>query len=280
MADDLETMPMDVMDEAPAVEQPQEQQPERPRDEGGRFAPKQGDDAPARGKPDPEAAARRERAERDEARREAAEAKENYAKLQKRLDDMAAFAKGEEPADDKPADPLKPLLEKVEAIDQRLTQADQTREIEEAWVQVRSYADEHERQFAAQHPDFSQAIQYLIQSLSQEALINGVAEEEVGPALQAWAEQRLVASYQRKLNPAQMLYQQAQSRGYQASSQPGNVVQMQQPRNVGGRSLGNSGSPAGGGITAQQIASMSEEDYFAFRNTPEGRRAIKRAMGG
>lgn len=286
MADTEPQMPMDEMENAveapPASETTVDNTPSPQRDEQGRFAPKAGEEPQPRGRPDPEAAARRERAERDEARREAAEAKENYAKLQKRLDDMAAFAKGEDPnAEAAPADPLKPLLEKVEAIDQRLTQSDQNRQQEEAWTQVRSFADQDEQRFRSATPDFPNAVQHYIQSRVAEITALGYSEEQAGEALAAEAQQLLVNCAQSNRSPAETLYTMAKARGYQAGQQVqhDNVVPMQQ-RPAGGRSLGNSGAPAGGGMTAAQIAALSEEDYFALRKTPEGARMIKRAMGG
>ena len=98
----------------------------------------------------------------------------------------------------------------------------------------------------------------------------------------AEAQQLLRESALNNRSPAESIYRMAQARGYNGS----NVVpmpQQQQNRQTGtpgGRSFGNGAGAAPGAVTAQQLAAMSEDDYNAFRQTPEGRAAIKRAMGG
>ena len=277
MSEDI--LPMDKMDGAePPIEAPaetQEQKDQRARDEQGRFAPKP--DEP-KGKPDDGAAARRERAERDQYKREAEEAKAARDALQKRFDDMSAIAKGEDP--EKPADdPLKPLVEKIESIDKRLQTNDEARQAEVVHKQVMQYADADEARYREQNPDFPNAVQHYITSRLQEMQALGVAQDQAEQILTKEAQQLLYQCAQSNRSPAEALHAMAKARGYQS----GIVVpfQPQQPaKPAGGRSMGNGGGAAPGAVTAQQIAQMSEADYEAYRATPEGRAAIRRAMGG
>jgi hypothetical protein len=281
MADEA-SLPMDKLDDAPlpSDKQEQERQQERARDESGRFAPKQpeGEDhGQPRGKPDEAHARRREAQERDEARRRAEDAEARYNALQKRLDDMAALAKGETPEDQKP-DPLAKIVEKVEGIDKRLSENDQRTQEEQAWNQVRSYADQDEARFVQEHPDFPNALQHYITSRIGEMQALGLAENEIGGALQQEAATLLVTCAQQNRSPAQAMYEMAKARGY-SGTLTGSAGARPAPAPAGGRSFGTAhGAAATGGITLDQIGRMSEEDYTAFRSTPEGRRTIERLM--
>ncbi|MFA6031821.1 MAG: hypothetical protein WC889_02840 [Myxococcota bacterium] len=280
--DTEEKLPMDNVEEgAPPPQQDnaeQQAQEQRTRDEAGRFAPK-GD---ARGKPDETAARRREAQERDDARRDAADARAAHAALQKRFDDMAALAKGEEPKDENP-DPLKPILEKIEGIDKRLTSRDQEAQAETAWNNVRSFADQDEQRFVQTQPDFPNAVQHYITSRIGEMHALGIDQAQAENVLQQEAQTLLVQCAQANRSPAEAIYAMAKARGYSGSpgAAPAPQQQYQTPQpNAGGRSFGTGAGPASGGVTAAQIAGMGEADYMAFRNTPEGKRAIQRAMGG
>lgn len=280
-------LPMDQMDGAgdqqqPIDQQPQDQSSQVPRDEHGKFAP--------RGQPNEEHARRREAQERDEWRKKAEETEARFNTLNKRLEDMAALVKGDDP-NAPPADPLAPVLEKIEGIDKRLSEADQRVEEERIQHAVRSYADEDEARFRQQQPDFPNAVSHYIQSRVAEMKAFGVPEEQAGQALAQEAQQLLLTAAQAGQSPAQIMYAMAQARGYQpqqapnpaagqyATAQQDNVYRMPQ-QNAGGRSFGNGAGAAGNAMTLQQIAAMSEEDYNAFRATPEGQRAIRRAQGG
>lgn len=270
--DDIK-LPMDEMDDLPpaipeSAETP-EQRSTRERDEGGRFK--------AAGEPDDGAAARRERQERDSYKREAEEAKAAHAALQKRLDDMGAIAKGEEP-NAEPLDPLKPIGEKLDALDNRFKQQDEQRQAEEVHRQVMTYAEQDEQRFRAEKADFPNAIQHYITSRLTEMQALGVDQQQAEQILAQEANDLLYQSARAGRSAAGTIYAMAQARGYQT----GVVEQAPRqaaPQNFGGRSLGSGGGAAGGAVTAQQIAAMNEDDYMAYRATPEGKRAIQRAMG-
>ena len=278
-----EILPMDqVQADAPA--ESQEQKDQRERDEHGRFAPKQPqpEGEGPRGKPDQDVAIRRYAQERDEARKAADEAKAAHAALQKRLDDMSAIASGKDPnAAPENDNPIAPVLERIEAIDKRLQTADEQRQAEAFEQQVRQYADMDEQRFRQQQPDFPNAVQHYIQSRINELQAFGIEGAQAEQILVAEAQQLLRESALNNRSPAESIYRMAQARGYNGS----NVVPMPQTQNrqtgtPGGRSFGNGAGAAPGAVTAQQLATMSEEDYNTFRQTPEGRAAIKRAMGG
>ena len=283
-----ERFPMDgIEDAAPAAPQndaptPDQQQPQddRPRDDTGRFAPKQ--EPGPRGQPDREAARRREAAERDEARREASDYKAKYEAQQKRLDDMSALARGDQPNEQQP-DPLAEMRTKLDGIAETLQQRQEREAAAEAWGHVEAYANQDEAQFTAQTPDFPQATQHYIQSRLYEMKALGLDQPQAEAELQREAQELLVSCAQRRQSPSQMIYAMAQARGFSPGApQMRDANPRPQPAqarpNAGGRSFGTGSGPAGGGLTAAQIAAMDESDYEAFRSTPEGRRAIQTAM--
>jgi hypothetical protein len=283
MTDDTDLkMPMDGMDDAPQTAPANDTTPDtapqndRARDEAGRFAPKP--EGP-RGEPNDEIARRRYAQERDQARNEAAEIKQLYEALEKRLADMAAIVKGDDP-EAKPADPLAPINEQLTKITQRFETEDQQRQAEETHRQVLAYSDQDEARFRQTNPDFPQAAQHYIHSRLTEMQALGYGQTQAESALAEEAKALLYQCAQANRSPAEALYAMAKARGFTSGASP---VPAPTPapanQNFGGRTMGTGNGPAGGAMTAQQIAALSEEDYMAFRATPEGQRAIRRAMG-
>ena len=280
-------LPMDAMDDVsappptndPPAQETNEQREQRERDERGRFASR-GDGEGPKGQPNDEIARRRYAQERDEARRRAEEADAKYNALQKRLDDMAALVKGEDPnAPKEQPDPLKPITEQLSKLTERFETQDQQREQEQQWNQVLTYADQDEARFRAQAPDFDNATQHYIKSRLSEMQALGVDQAQAEAILTQEAQQLLFQCAQQGRSPAEALYTMAKARGYTPGAVTIENRPAPQPQNFGGRSLGTGNGPAGGALTAAQIAAMSDDDYMAFRSTPEGRRAIQRAMG-
>jgi hypothetical protein len=270
--------PVDAPPADQGGQQPTEQQ-QRERDESGRFAPRQNDQP--RGQPNAEAARRREAQERDEARAERDRYKADHEALKKRLDDMGSLLKGEQ--QEAAPDPIAELAKKVDGIAETFQQRQEREQAEQAWTQVRTYADQDEARFTAQQPDFPQATEHYIMSRLHEMKALGIEQQDAAAILQQEAQQLLHQCAQAGRSPAEMLYGMAQARGYQAGA--ASAPQQSPMRNVtpqapaGGRSFGTGAGPGSAALTAQQIANMPDDDYNAFRSTPEGRRAIKRAMG-
>src|SRR6187402_2264745 len=277
MAD--EKLPMNDIDQpldAPVVDDQQndtqEQREQRDRDEQGRFAPR----GEPRGKPDSEAARRREAQERDHWKSVAETEKAEREKLNKRFEDMSSLIKGEDPNAPKQDDPLQALNGKVDTIAQSIQSEQERRQQEEAWNQVRAFADADEAEFRQKQPDFPHAVEHYIKSRLSEMQAQGHGQAEAEEILKEEARLLLNHCTIQRRSPSQVIFGMAQARGYQSGMLPSPVPQNGSGRPAGGRSFGTGSGPAGGGLTAQQIASMDDADYFALRNTPEGKLAIKR----
>jgi len=178
-------------------------------------------------------------------------------------------------------DPLRPLAEKIDAIDRRLEAVNQQRQAEAIDRQVREIADADEARFRQQQPDFPRAVQHYILSRLHEMNALGLTTDQAEEAITIEAQQLLYQCAQTNRSAAEAIYSMARARGYgSGGSGAGGAAQTHTARPAGGRSFGHGGGAAPGAITPQQLAQMSDEDYAAFRATPEGRAAIRRAMGG
>jgi len=284
-----ETLPMDAIEQnAPAADPDPDlaPAPHQP-DAEDRFASPQPRAEP-RGRPNSEHQLARLQKERDEA-------KAAHAALQRRLDDMSAIA-GEDPAawpedlramaaaEQGGGDPLRPLAEKIDAIDRRLEAVNAQRQAEAIDRQVRVIADADEARFRQQQPDFPRAVQHYILSRLHEMNALGLSTDQAEEAITIEAQQLLYQCAQTNRSAAEAIYSMARARGYGSAGAgaggAGGGAQPQYARPAGGRSFGHGAGAAPGAITPQQLAAMSDEDYNAFRATPEGRAAIRRAMGG
>jgi len=286
-----ETLPMDAIEQnAPAADPDPDPDPDlapHQPDAEDRFAAPQPRAEP-RGRPNSEHQLARLQKERDEA-------KAAHAALQRRLDDMSAIA-GEDPsawpedlramaaAEQGGGDPLRPLAEKIDAIDRRLEAVNAQRQAEAIDRQVREIADADEARFRQQQPDFPRAVQHYILSRLHEMNALGLSTDQAEEAITIEAQQLLYQCAQTNRSAAEAIYSMARARGYGSAGTgtggAGGGAQAHTARPAGGRSFGHGAGAAPGAITPQQLAHMSDEDYAAFRVTPEGRAAIRRAMGG
>jgi len=283
-----ETLPMDAIEQATPVADPDPAPPPLAPDAEDRFSAPQPRAEP-RGRPNSEHQLARLQKERDEA-------KAAHAALQRRLDDMSAIA-GEDPSawpedlramaaagEASGGDPLRPLAEKIDAIDRRLEAVNAQRQAEAIDRQVREIADADEARFRQQQPDFPRAVQHYILSRLHEMNALGLSTDQAEEAITIEAQQLLYQCAQTNRSAAEAIYSMARARGYGSGGSgvggAGGGAQPHNARPAGGRSFGHGAGAAPGAITPQQLAAMSDEDYAAFRATPEGRAAIRRAMGG
>jgi hypothetical protein len=110
--------------------------------------------------------------------------------------------------------------------------------------------------------------------MAPEAIAERVGQEQAQAALQ-WAQQGM--------NPAEVAYALAKARGYQPKGQTTQQPQQtaeekiaaQQRGTSAARGLGSGGGATRGKLTAQALASMSDEDFAKLTDAE-----FKQAMGG
>lgn len=174
---------------------------------------------------------------------------------------------------------LKNALVELANNQQRSTQEAQQAQQVNAVVSTYRQAAEQARQHV---PDFADAYNHLINSRRMELVLNGIPENQVDAHIKREEVQVAAAAVQRGQNPAEAVYKLAMARGYRrAEAAPAAPQQIQakaqaQADNV---SLGSAGgSPAGGQMTAEKLASMSPEQFGAYM--AKNPKTVKALMGG
>lgn len=155
------------------------------------------------------------------------------------------------------------LQQTVQATDQKLQAWQQAQHQQAQMQQLASAVQSHEAAFVQQAPDYTEAVSYLRNQRAAEMMADGLSE---GEAVQK-AHQELVhmalSRAQAGQNPAEVAYRIAKARGYvtkQAQPTPEQRIQNQQKGVTAAKTLG-SGGPANNKITAETLASMSDEEF-------------------
>ncbi|MDE3117312.1 MAG: hypothetical protein KGL26_17075 [Pseudomonadota bacterium] len=168
----------------------------------------------------------------------------------------------------------------LQAVVQQLTQRQQVDQQAIAIQQVKDAATSAEREFRAQTQDYDAAVAYLIDSRSKEMELAGYDPVQRQTILAQEALNVAHRAIQQNRNPAQMIYDLAKLRGYQAKAQEADtaaqpdtaarlarVAQGQREGRNLGQARGNGPAP----LTAQRLAEMSDAEFDRMMATPEGR---------
>lgn len=127
-----------------------------------------------------------------------------------------------------------------------------------------------ETEFRQQTPDYDAAAQHLAASRAQELSSYGLSQQEIADQLAAEVLQITDTAINMGRSPAELAYQIAQTRGYQpAGKQQSNatfeaIARGQKSKNFGGARGSTASDP-----NANQIANMSEEEFFSAMRDPE-----------
>lgn len=294
----------------PPPEQQQEQRDDRPRDEHGRFAPKQDEQqqaAPAeqeqrddKGNLVPQGAMHAERERRKAAEKELQTAREQLQRIAAMREAAAArrtaaeAGQSAEPAPE--ADPaahieyLKAKLAEIEGTQNQFVQERQVESLNQAETQqLHTVLSSSEAELRQQKPDYDEAINHVVQARARELKLYGLTPVQIQQHLQEEVLDITRSAIAQGRSPAEIGYEIALLRGYTPGEAPTNAQPGGQGSNGGGaarvaaiaaaqkgsRSLGQaSGAAPPKDLNAQTIASMSEEEFDALYSTPEGRRMI------
>lgn len=165
-----------------------------------------------------------------------------------------------------------------EATRQQQESAQQERARQERFQEVTRY----EQEFAAKTPDYTDAVQHLVQTRQQELTAQGYGPQEIQQQMQKDANGIFDAARAAGMNPAELLYMRARSAGYtgpqaqQQADQTGQQLQAQERAQKATQSLGHGGGDKQSGkLTASQLADMSEAEFAKLSEDD-----IRAAMGG
>lgn len=253
-------------------------------------------------------ARRQERAE-FEARLKTAE--ETNAKIMDRFEKFVAAIQPKAPEPEAPKEPDfqedpagwikfqmedkgKTIEELRKEISELKTGNQQRTEVESRQATIRdvmNYAVAKENDFKAKTPDYDAASDYLVESQRFELELNGLTADQVEQQIQFARLSIAAAAKQKGTNPAELIYQMAQKRGYKpqqdAEGEGGGEQQQQQQRpsaearlaaarkgqqQSGGLSGARGNAPAG--LTVQALLEMSDAEFDEATSTPEGRKLM------
>src|SRR6185295_8417710 len=242
----------------------------------------------------PHAAFHEERSRRQQLEAENRRLSEERARFDERLRVIQEMQERERsPPPEKPQWAVDPIAagESLEQRLERLEQNDQhwreqQRQQTEA-AQIEELARYDAARFAQAMPDYQDAYRYWYNSRANELIAQGLSPEEVPAKL--IGEERQIIQYgaQRRVSPASTIYDMAKARGYAgraaARNGAGNGNAAEHIERVAtGQSRSPTLSGTGGGaasvkMTAEQLLSMSNDDFDAWTNKNPA--ATARLMG-
>lgn len=216
--------------------------------------------------------------------------RERRKELQQRLEALEQrLSEPEKPKGPEYVDPLQdPDGFREWVIAQEKARTDQIQQFQQQRQQQEQQAREHqevaqlEQQFAAQHSDYADAVAHLHNARVADLRNMGYSDAEIGAQIQQDARNVVQAARAAQMNPAELLYYRAKAAGFQAPAPAApqvdvaNRITAQAKAQAQTRTLQSAGgAPASGGLTAAQLAEMSE-DEFAKLSSSE----VAKALGG
>lgn len=136
----------------------------------------------------------------------------------------------------------------------------QERQIQEFQTHVTT----HEQEFAKQSPDYFDAINFAKSNRVKQLQTLGYDEQTAWGEVQREAAQLAMNIARQGGNPAQAGYEYAKSLGYQPKPNAQQQLQNTQKGLEASKSLSGGGAKAGGGLTVDVLAKMSNEEFDAY----------------
>lgn len=223
----------------------------------------------------PLAALHEERQKRKELAAEIQRVREEQARRDAIIEQRLAALAQPRPEQQIPAFEENPAAHLKYGQDQLQQTVQQTAQQLQAWQQQQQQAaqiqrlagvvTQHEAAFIQQTPDYTDAVNYLRNQRAAEMMADGVDEQTAINAAHEELVRLALTRAHAGQNPAEAAYKIAKARGYTAKPAntqptPAERIQNQQKGTAAAKTLG-SGGPANNKITAEALASMSDEDF-------------------
>ncbi len=270
--------------------------------ETGRFLPKDGEEQPLdpnvndeggdAGGTVPQGALHAEREKRKAVQKELEAARQQLDAIAKMREQVASRKPADLPAADDP-DGVEHLRTRLAEIDQRQTRFEQGMDaaaLDQRETQhLASVTATSEAAYRAEHPDYDDAINHVVQARARELHLYGVPVADIQRIIVDEATEIARTAVTRGMDPAELGYKIAVERGYRPSQGGGNGAPAGQTNGSGtaaakldaiaraqgaNKSLGAGGGGSGAALTAEAIAQMDGDEFEALYSTPEGRALI------
>lgn len=122
----------------------------------------------------------------------------------------------------------------------------------------------HEQNFAKQTPDYFDAINFAKENRVKQLQVLGYNDQQAWQEVQREAAHLAMNIARQGGNPAQAGYEYAKSLGYQPKPNAQQQLQNTQKGLEASKSLSGGGAKAGGGLTVDALAKMSNEEFDAY----------------
>jgi DNA repair exonuclease SbcCD ATPase subunit len=229
----------------------------------------------------PLAALHEERNARKELQRQLAEQRQMMERVNQRLETLFTPQQQVPDKEAAPIDYIDHRLGEVSAQQRAILEREQQREQQyaqqQAVQQLATRIQGAEAVFAKQAPDYGDAIKLLDSMRVQELMVFGATPEQ---AHEQAVNERIQAAFtwaHQGMNPAEIAYNLAKTRGYapKGAQTAEQKIAAQQKGTAAAKSLGGGGTPNAGKLTAEALASMSDEDFAKLTDAQ-----FRQAMGG
>lgn len=203
----------------------------------------------------------------EEERRQRALLEGRFEELARRLQPAGPPPPAAPDPDADPAGYLRHMDARIRAFEEQRAQADQQarRQAEQRQLAGRfaSAVTEAERAFAAQTPDYQEAVDFLRQRRAADLSVMGYGPQEQAEILHREGVSIAAQALQRGLSPAEVAYRMAKGWGYrQADRQPAPATFESAQRGAATSvSLSGRGGAAPKGLTLEAVVSMSDAEF-------------------
>ena len=213
-----------------------------------------------------------ERAEKKQLREELRQYREWQAQLAQRLQQLPAARPAESPVPDPQTRPLDYINHVLGNMQASTTELQQWRQQQEQAAQQRAtvqhYADwatAQEQEFSKQQPEYHEAYRYAADARDQELQALGYSDPAARANIVRMNTAEIVHNaMQQGRNPAELVWEYARSRGFAPKGRTTAEAQAKIAAGLqaGGAKLNQGGATGEGGLSAKDLAGISDPDEF------------------
>jgi hypothetical protein len=220
----------------------------------------------------------------EDPRQEAETWKRNYHTLEQRTNLLLQrMAQPQQQAPQQPqyqipdaqSDPVGHLISKVQLLERHAIQQEAGRQQQAQFQQhaqaiggLIQHAQQKEREFESEHPDYAAAVARLTEVRHKELQMAGMTDYARHAHIQREGLELAAGALQQNRNPSEVIYELAQLRGHVPQSTRERFGRIQQGMQMS-KSLGNARGSSPAPLSANRLLSMSDDEFAAALQTRE-----------
>lgn len=162
---------------------------------------------------------------------------------------------------------LREQAQRQQQVEQYLTQQARQQQHYQQEQQIIGWAQSQAASFSQEAPDFADAYKLVASARASMHAATGASQQEVALRLRADEIAFYADAARNGRNPAEAIYEMAQSMGYKKPGAPVAQQKVEQLNKGMAAAKGLSNGTPSGKMTPAQIAAMSDEDFDAYRKS-------------